>query len=953
MAATTVAAQDAIFPFEGSAHTYNVENHAGSEYKWQVYSEIVPLTLASPSSFNFVTSNTLSTVQVQWNMAGIYYLIVRETDQGGCSNLKAMRIEVIPNNLQLAFTNLTSTQCYQSGDNSFAIGLQLTDQNGDPLAQDQFPVEVTYQVNGVTQSSQIVSYLDQTLVVTDGTFTVDSMQNSLVAVTLLSATNINNLTIQTITGQDIHNHTILAQPQISFDQIADTVYQGAQFSYNVSGNTNWVYNWILTDPTFNNLTLESAGTQSDKITFSRLGAYQLRVQATNDQSCLSNWANKTIVVIKSPVVNPLAQPLAVHDINMTWKNSTVSGNVFTNDLVFNGEKSSINVVQIPDASAGKLTSFDTKTGDYTFEPSPDYSGEAIFEYQLCTTDSLGTVICSDTASVTIQIIDPDNADQAPVANDDVVITRPDQSVSGNFLQNDFDPGKGIFSVSSVTTTNLPGTLEWNSDGTFQYTPPVSFTGNVHFNYKVCNQSGSCDWATVTIYILSPDIAGDSLFAIDDAFYTEGVINGQLSLNDRKPGIAIYHVDPVQAPVKGTVSIQPDGQFVYTPSEDSYGTFTDHFVYEVCDGDSICSQATAYIVANVTGPFIAVNDTFETGACASVQLDASNSHGFGELTYQWQPTDFLNDPSSATPMFTPGQTTSYTLTVSDGNGNSTSKEVVVVVHDAPQVVTNNQVFVNNSTDLIMLDASGSTGDNLQFNWYTDGRGMVVSGINTATPEVSGLGKYYVQVSDQFGCIAVDSVTVGLLIQITAVNDTVGVLINTFADINVLANDIPKDQIDPHSISVVSPPEHGVAVVTSDSIITYTPNQYYIGQDNFIYAVCDYYNKCDEATVLVMIHDESLFVPNAFSPNGDGKNDYFEIQGLSQYENVSLEVFNRWGNLVYKSSNYGEGSGRSGFWDGVANKGVRIGNGEVPSGTYYYILDLGRGEQKITGFVYIDR
>jgi len=126
---------------------------------------------------------------------------------------------------------------------------------------------------------------------------------------------------------------------------------------------------------------------------------------------------------------------------------------------------------------------------------------------------------------------------------------------------------------------------------------------------------------------------------------------------------------------------------------------------------------------------------------------------------------------------------------------------------------------------------------------------------------------------------------------------------------------------------------------------------VGHDEFIYAVCDYSNRCDEATVLVRVSDEALFVPNAFSPNGDGMNDYFEIVGIGSYEKVKLKIFNRWGNLVYQSENYGPAG--DGFWDGKADRGIRSGDGQMPTGTYYYTLDLGRGQEKLSGFIYLDR
>jgi gliding motility-associated-like protein len=274
-----------------------------------------------------------------------------------------------------------------------------------------------------------------------------------------------------------------------------------------------------------------------------------------------------------------------------------------------------------------------------------------------------------------------------------------------------------------------------------------------------------------------------------------------------------------------------------------------------------------------------------------------------------------------------------------------------VVDPPLLVLNKQVFVNNPTDVILLDASASAGQNLAFNWRSAGDGLIIAGSQTATPQVSGLGKYYVEITDEFGCTARDSVTVRLLVQVTALDDTIGVRVNTYADINVLRNDKPQGQLDPESISIVSPPSHGFATISSDSTITYTPDQYYVGHDEFIYAVCDYSNRCDEATVLVRVSDEALFVPNAFSPNGDGINDYFEIVGIGSYERVKMKIFNRWGNLVYESGNYGPGG--DGFWDGKATLSIRTGDGQLGTGTYYYILDLGRANEKLSGFIYLDR
>lgn len=342
------------------------------------------------------------------------------------------------------------------------------------------------------------------------------------------------------------------------------------------------------------------------------------------------------------------------------------------------------------------------------------------------------------------------------------------------------------------------------------------------------------------------------------------------------------------------------------------------------------------------PYVAI------GSCEPVTLDASKSTGAG-LAFTWYPSDFLDDPSSSTPVFTPGMSTKYYLTVTDRLGRSSTDSISVMVNRGVHADAGDDISIR-FNESGMLDGSNSVGGDLRYDWKTE-TGHIVSGNTTANPVIDQAGIYYLTVTDEYGCINVDSVRVSLWTQ--AENDFARLDVNTFVDINVLRNDIPKGNLNPQSLAIVSPPNHGFATITSDSVITYTPDQFYVGQDNFKYTVCDYSERCDEATVLIRISDEMLFVPNAISPNGDGINDYFEILGIAQYNRVTLKVFNRWGNLVYESKNYGPGDGRDGFWNGIANKGVRTGSGHVPTGTYYYLLDLGDGNEKISGYIYLDR
>lgn len=86
---------------------------------------------------------------------------------------------------------------------------------------------------------------------------------------------------------------------------------------------------------------------------------------------------------------------------------------------------------------------------------------------------------------------------------------------------------------------------------------------------------------------------------------------------------------------------------------------------------------------------------------------------------------------------------------------------------------------------------------------------------------------------------------------------------------------------------------------------------------------------------------MFIPNLYTPNGDGANDTFEIRGLELFAENDLVIVNRWGNEVYKSNNYQNN------WTGEG----------LNEGTYYYILrvkeNLGAEWQVFKGYITLIR
>ncbi|HPS13433.1 MAG TPA: gliding motility-associated C-terminal domain-containing protein, partial [Prolixibacteraceae bacterium] len=74
-------------------------------------------------------------------------------------------------------------------------------------------------------------------------------------------------------------------------------------------------------------------------------------------------------------------------------------------------------------------------------------------------------------------------------------------------------------------------------------------------------------------------------------------------------------------------------------------------------------------------------------------------------------------------------------------------------------------------------------------------------------------------------------------------------------------------------------------------------------------------------------------------------------------ASIEIFNRWGNLVYKKEKYGNVSQwgeADAWWGGYSNRSLSMGKEKLPTGTYFYILKLNSGEEApVTGTVFLNR
>ena len=147
-------------------------------------------------------------------------------------------------------------------------------------------------------------------------------------------------------------------------------------------------------------------------------------------------------------------------------------------------------------------------------------------------------------------------------------------------------------------------------------------------------------------------------------------------------------------------------------------------------------------------------------------------------------------------------------------------------------------------------------------------------------------------------------------------------NTPITVDVLVNDT-FTLLD--TMYLLTQPDNGQVTVDSNGMFVYTPDENYCGPDIFTYEICDL-NTCDSASVIITVACEDIVVYNGMSPNGDGINDTFRIDGLESYPDHIVHVYNRWGNMIMEETSYK--SSWMGTWNGVL----------LPEGTYFYTIEL---------------
>ena len=195
----------------------------------------------------------------------------------------------------------------------------------------------------------------------------------------------------------------------------------------------------------------------------------------------------------------------------------------------------------------------------------------------------------------------------------------------------------------------------------------------------------------------------------------------------------------------------------------------------------------------------------------------------------------------------------------------------------------------------------------------------------------------------GCVKKDSVYID-------VQDVTPPTINCPKDIEMTVQYIKSTDGSPNKYVVDLGKPYALDNCQVDTVTNDSPAKFRTGLTYVVWTVTDQMGMMDTCTQRIFIK-EIPTIPQLISPNGDGVNDTFVIDGLNSanYENTQLLIFTRSGQLIFQNNNYEQPANA---WDGRYSSSSFNKNQLVAPGVYYYILKLGGGSsQTMKGYLYV--
>ncbi|MDT0644799.1 gliding motility-associated C-terminal domain-containing protein [Zunongwangia sp. F363] len=618
--------------------------------------------------------------------------------------------------------------------------------------------------------------------------------------------------------------------------------------------------------------------------------------------------------------------------------------------------------------------------DGTFEPTLETLAAQLLANPVGTFETIYTVAndnCSASSSLSITVRDEIEADLTEVANPapicqnagiqdltDFIGDNPDFGVFEGYENGTLDPGvltAGDYEITYSLDESTTECVTGSASITFTISIVNSALAGFDEEVTICTNdeitdlySYVADFADMDgTFTYNGEELEDGMF--DPAMYTPGtyqVVYTVPSENDCGEDTATYTITLSQSPdagMDGTMEVcqNAEMQDLYNLLAEDIAT-TGEFSL---DGEVIeegMMDPSAFDAGTYDVLYTISNENCSDSAIFAVTvLDAANAGEDMEVTYCMNDgaqmlfdeisvdadadgTFTLDGETLADGIFDPAAYEAaeyeiiYTVeSTTDCEDSSATITVTVAETPAAPTVTDMTFCASEGATVANLDAQGT---NLVY--YAD---IELSQPLAMDEPLANNTPYYVtQIADEGGCVSEAAVIM------VAINDAPTPTINE--------DELELCEYYDNTIEDLSAAINETGDVTwyasaegTDVLSENTPLE-----DGVTYfaTLTDATTGCESSQRLsytVALEECALVFPEGISPNGDGRNDTFYVDNIEfDYPNHTIQIFNRWGNTVYKGK-----ASEDNAWDGTSNQSGSLGDGVLPVGVYFYVIDFNDG------------
>jgi len=449
----------------------------------------------------------------------------------------------------------------------------------------------------------------------------------------------------------------------------------------------------------------------------------------------------------------------------------------------------------------------------------------------------------------------------------------------------------------------------STSSTYFYVPTV----DRYVTYTVTDTCGNTASDSLFVDFIEPVTAGFGFTGFSPSSVIEGCGTATLQIT-RSISVAQGKTYPIQ--ITGTSSNGIDFQqipntIVFAPNQTTVTISVSPFLDGIAEGnetliigivDTLCDGTLDPFSATLTirnldslkvnaGP-----DLFIDCPRLAVGINPTVSGGWPTLNYNW--TDGVTGLNRSNLL--PADTTTYTIEVTDSCGQVVVDDVVVHIHHDPiaDFQVNGPFCDPALVPFINLSQPGS-GTLMNFQWDLDG-GLTTGDANPTSVYYNGTYSATLIVTNAFNCS--DTVTKPFVVLPTPQ------VVPTFSPQNPNMLDPLVTFIDASQPDIISRQWTIIGETSStDSIFSYYFNR--AGNYTGVLVVTNSSGCTDSIQFPIRIKDEtSIYIPNAFTPNGDGLNELFTAYGVN-WRTFQMWIFDRWGKELYFSNNPEKG------WNGL--------------------------------------